>query len=80
MIEKIVIVGTSVETRRMALMVQAASKFMCKIDIETDGRIANAKSIMGVVSLGLVSGQEIVIVADGEDEKQAVSVVEQFLL
>lgn len=39
----------------------------------------NAKSIMGMMSLGLNSGEEIYVTADGKDEKEAISSIEEFL-
>lgn len=40
----------------------------------------NAKSIMGMMSLGLDSGETITVIADGQDEKQAVEDIEEYLL
>ena len=80
MIEKMVTVGSSFETRSAALLVQTSSKFTSKIEISVDGRTANAKSIMGIISLGITDGHEVLITAEGKDERQAVPALEQFFM
>ena len=78
MIERTVTIGTLFETRSAALLVQTASKFSSKINIVVDDRVANAKSIMGIISLGVSDGQEVQLVAEGSDERMAISALEQF--
>lgn len=78
MIERTVTIGSSFETRSAALLVQTASKFTSKILIRLDERTANAKSIMGIISLGITDGQKVQLVADGDDERQAIPALEQF--
>lgn len=78
MIEQTVTVGASFETRSAALLVQTASKFTSKVNIKVDERTANAKSIMGIISLGIIDGQQIQLIADGDDERQAIPALEQF--
>lgn len=69
------------EATPIALLVQKASQFDAKIYIEADGgRKVNAKSIMGMMSLGVDAGDKVVISADGEDEETAVSEIEKYLL
>ena len=80
MIEKTVTVGSSFETRSAALLVQTASKFSSKILVKVDERTANAKSIMGIISLGVTDGQTIQLIADGDDERQAIPALNQFFL
>ena len=80
MIERNVTIGSSFETRSVALLVQTASKFTSKILIKVDERTANAKSIMGIISLGITDGQVVQLVADGDDERQAIPALEQFFL
>ncbi len=50
------------------------------INIKQNSKIVNAKSIMGMMTLGLVSGQNIDVEVDGEDEKDAMNGIEMFLL
>ena len=59
--------------------VQVASKFDSRIYLLSDGKKVNAKSIMGMMSLGLDNGEELEIMADGKDEKAAADALEQFL-
>lgn len=67
------------EARPVALLVQEASKYESTIYIECGPKKVNAKSIMGVMSLSLDSGEELCVSADGSDEKTAVDNIEKFL-
>lgn len=73
-VEKKVIVQlhTGLHARPAAFFVQEANKYAAQVFIEKDGRKVNAKSIMGVMSLAVAKGTEIVISADGIDAEQAV--------
>ena len=55
------------------MLVQTASQYESKIYLETDGKRVNAKSIMGMMTLGLAAGGMIKVEADGTDEEQAVA-------
>ncbi len=57
--------------RSAALFVQEANRFESDIDIEFMGNRINGKSIIGVMSLGIYSGDEIKIIASGTDDKEA---------
>jgi phosphotransferase system HPr (HPr) family protein len=59
-----------------AAIVQMAGKYNSKILIEKGNKKINAKSIMGVLSLGVKPGDEIFVVADGDDEKEAIEAIE----
>ncbi len=67
------------EARPVAMLVQVASKYDSKIYLEYDGKKVNAKSIMGMMSLGLVANAEVTIEADGADEATAVDEIVQYL-
>lgn len=67
------------EARPVALLVQEASKYESTIYIQTGEKKVNAKSIMGMMSLGLDSGDELMVAADGADEQTAVDNIERFL-
>lgn len=67
------------EARPAALFVQIASKYESHIAVIVNEKQVNAKSIMGMMSLGAIKGQEIEIRAEGEDEKEAVSALIKFL-
>lgn len=54
---------------------QAASKFNSDINLEYKGKSVNLKSIMGVMSLGVGQGSDVVISAEGADEKEAMEAI-----
>ncbi len=59
-------------SRPATYFIQKANLFRCSIWVEKDERRVNAKSLLGVLSLGIVGGSTITISADGADEKNAV--------
>ena len=63
---------SGLETRPVALLVQVASQYDSDIYIESDNRNINAKSIMGMMALGLVPGENVIISANGIDEARAI--------
>lgn len=67
------------KARHIALLVQEASKYESSIYIQIGARRVNAKSIMGMMTLGLDMGEELEITADGEDEEEAVEGIERFI-
>ncbi|MDO4512722.1 MAG: HPr family phosphocarrier protein [Lachnospiraceae bacterium] len=67
------------EARPVAMLVQIASQYDSTIYIEAEGKKVNAKSIMGMMSLGMDSGEEVVVTAEGSDEENAVIGIENFL-
>lgn len=70
---------TGLEARPVAMLVQVASQFESTVYINADDRKVNAKSIMGMMSLGLASGEQVTVVAEGNDESAAVEEIEKFL-
>ena len=81
MTKETVIVGLprGMESRPVAILVQIASQYQAKIYLECGNRRVNAKSIMGMMALGLAPGSEIKVTASGEDEKSAVEAIEKYL-
>lgn len=67
------------EARPVAVFVQVASQYESTIYVEVDDKKVNAKSIMGMMSLGLDNGEILTVVADGSDESAAVAHIERFL-
>ena len=67
------------EARPVALLVQEASKYESTIYILDKDRKVNAKSIMGMMSLGLTNGEELSVSAEGADETAAVEGISRFL-
>jgi catabolite repression HPr-like protein len=67
------------EASPVALLVQEASKYDSKVYVQSGTRRVNAKSIMGIMTLGLDNGEELVVQADGQDEEAAIAGIEFFL-
>lgn len=65
--------------RPAAIFVQEASKFKSHIEIEFEGQNVNAKSIIGIMSLGAFHGEKITLIADGVDEKRALESLKNLL-
>ena len=70
---------SGLEARPIAMLVQVASQFESSVYIEAADRKVNAKSIMGMMSLGIDGGSGVKIIADGTDEEVAVKEIENFL-
>ena len=68
------------EARPVAMLVQVASQYESRIQVESGDKHVNAKSIMGMMSLELCTGESLTVEAEGEDEEQAVNGVEAFLV
>ncbi|MCL2558833.1 MAG: HPr family phosphocarrier protein [Treponema sp.] len=77
MIEKTVTVlnRAGVHARPSALIVNETKNFKCSMYFEKGSERINAKSIMGVITLGAGYGSRITIIADGEDEEEAVAII-----
>lgn len=73
-------IGVSIEARDVALLVQTASKFASNIKIEVNNKSVNAKSIMGIIALGVLDGEDITIIAEGKDEEDAIKEISEFLM
>ena len=58
--------------RPATFFIQKANEFKSGIWVEKEERRVNAKSLLGVLSLGIVKGTTITLIADGVDEKEAV--------
>lgn len=67
------------ESRTIATFIKRASKYKSSIWVEMGERKANAKSLLGLLSLGIGNGSRINISADGEDEKAAVLDLEDYI-
>lgn len=74
MFSKEVLVSNQVglHARPATFFIQKANEFKSSIWVEKDERKVNAKSLLGVLSLGITRGVNINIIADGADEEQAV--------
>lgn len=67
------------EARPVAMLVQVASQFDSSIYLEAVEKKVNAKSIMGMMSLGLDTGEKVTAIADGNDEEAALEGIEKYL-
>ncbi|MFR8169298.1 MAG: HPr family phosphocarrier protein [Marvinbryantia sp.] len=72
-------IANGLEARPVALLVQVASQYDSQIHVEVEGKRVNAKSIMGMMTLGLETGEKIVVEAEGADEEEAMSNIEKYL-
>ena len=63
----------SLQMKTVAVLIQKASQYRSTIYLVRSGRRANAKSLLGVMSLGIENGAEIEIEADGDDAQEAVN-------
>ena len=67
------------DARPVAMLVQVASQHESSVYIETGGKRVNAKSIMGMMSLALGTGETVKVTAEGTDEEAAVQDIEDYL-
>ena len=65
--------------RPATFFIQKANEFKSFITIAKDERKVNAKSLLGVLSLGIVKGTKIVLTADGTDETEAIDELEMLI-
>ena len=81
MVKRSIVVKLDQKTDVMpiAMLVQVASQYESSIYMDADEKRVNAKSIMGMMMLGLNPGRKVVVTADGPDEAQAVDGIEAYL-
>jgi len=65
--------------RPATFFIQKANEFKCGIWVEKDERKVNAKSLLGVLSLGISKGTKITIIADGVDEELATNALVELI-
>ena len=78
MISKAIVVQNQVglHARPATFFIQKSNEFKSSIWVEKDERRVNAKSLLGVLSLGITKGTEVIVLADGADEKEAIDALE----
>ncbi len=81
MITKQIVINipSGLEARPVALLVQVASQYECSIYVVSEEKRINAKSIMGMMSMGISTGETVTVEADGPDEQQAMENIEKYL-
>lgn len=67
------------ELKGIAVLIQKASTFRSSIWIVCNGRRANAKSLLGIMSLSLASDTDIEVIAEGPDETSALESISEYL-
>lgn len=72
-------ISNGLEARPIAMLVQVASQFESEIYVESGKKKVNAKSIMGMMTLGLDTGDSVTITANGTDENEAMNQIEGYL-
>ena len=77
--EIVINIPNGLEARTVALLVQVASQYECSIHVATNDKRVNAKSIMGMMSMGISSGEKVTVTADGPDEEAAIENIEKYL-
>ena len=82
MISKEIVVRceSGLHNKQATYFVQKANEFECSVWIEAGSRKMNAKSLLGIMSLGIVSGTTVNLVASGADAEAAVEALEVLLL
>lgn len=68
-----------IHARPAGMLVKEAKAFSSKITIEANGKSAEATKLMAIMSLGVKSGAEVVIKAEGDDEDAAIAKMEEFM-
>lgn len=77
--ELVVQIAGGLEARPIAVLVQVASQFESSVYVEADEKRINAKSIMGMMTLALRTGEHLLVEANGEDEKEAIAAIEKYI-
>jgi len=70
--EAVVVNQVGLHARPATFLIQKANEYKCSLWIEKEERRVNAKSLLGVLSLGIAKGTGISIIGDGADEQEAV--------
>ena len=73
-------IQNGLEARPVAVLVQVASQFNSSIYVESGAKKVNAKSIMGIMAFNPSKGMTVNIVAEGNDEEEALLAMEKFLV
>ena len=71
--------ASGLEARPIAMLVQLASSYESRIYVESENKKVNAKSIMGMMTLDLPAGEQVLITAEGVDDEKASTDIEKYL-
>ena len=70
---------SGLHNKQATYFVQKANEFDCNIWLECGNRKMNAKSLLGIMSLGIVTGANVILTADGTDSEVAIAALEELL-
>lgn len=70
---------SGLHNRQATYFVQKANEFECSIWVESDNRKMNAKSLLGIMSLSIITGATVTLSASGSDAESAVNALEELL-
>lgn len=70
---------SGLHNRQATYFVQKANEFECSIWVESENRKMNAKSLLGIMSLGIITGANVTLSASGPDAESAVNALEELL-
>ncbi len=81
MISKEIVVRceSGLHNKQATYFVQKANEFVSSIWVEADNRKMNAKSLLGIMSLGIITGAIVILSAEGPDAEEALSALEALL-
>ena len=71
---------SGLHNKQVTYFVQKANEYKSSVWLENDNRKMNAKSLLGIMSLGIVTGTTVTLSAEGPDEEEAVNALETLLL
>ena len=77
--EVIVRCESGLHNKQATYFVQKANEFSSSIWLESDNRKMNAKSLLGIMSMGIVTGATVTLIANGPDAEAAVTALEALL-
>ena len=75
--EYTIVVNKNLDPQAASMIVQTASKYNCHVSLKVGDKKANAKSIMGLISLSAITNEPLTIIADGEDEQKAINALKE---
>ena len=71
--------SVGLHARPATFFIQKANSYKSYVWVEKDDRRVNAKSLLGVLSLGITKGMEVTLIADGPDEVEALNGLEELV-
>ncbi len=78
--QSIVACESGLHNKQATYFIQRANEFQASIWVEVEDRRINAKSLLGVLSMGITRGTRVAIIADGPDEQEAVKALSEMLV